>query len=155
MEEIEQTDKRPVLTAVFTLFASAFTSATLLPGSSEVVLLALLAAEQGQAMVLLAVATVGNVSGSLVNWVLGRFFAHWRQARWFPVGAAEYARAEGWFQRYGSWLLLASWVPVVGDPLTVVAGAFRVGFWRFMVLVTLAKFGRYAVLVFGYLWWRG
>ncbi len=140
---------------VFLLFFSAFTSATLLPGSSEAVLLGLLGTGQGQWGLLLAVATLGNVAGSVVNWVLGRFFAHWRHERWFPVGPEAYARAQGWFRRYGSWLLLASWVPVIGDPFTVVAGTFRVGFWRFVVLVTLAKFGRYAVLVVGYLWWRG
>lgn len=136
------------------LFFSAFTSATLLPGSSEAVLLGMLGTGQGGWPGLLAAATLGNVAGSVVNWVLGRFFAHFRHARWFPVGPEAYARAEGWFRRYGSWLLLASWVPVVGDPITVVAGTFRVGFWRFLAVVTLAKFARYAMIIIGFLWWQ-
>lgn len=128
------------------LFLSAFTSATLLPGSSEAVLVALLAAGTIAPGPLIGVATAGNVLGSVVNWVLGRGIARFRDARWFPVTPAAYARAEGWFRRWGMWSLLLSWVPVLGDPLTVVAGALRVRFWPFLVLVTLGKAARYAAI---------
>lgn len=141
------------MTPFLLLFVSAFTSATLLPGSSEVTLLALLATGQQQVGVLVAVATFGNVLGSVVNWVMGRFFAHFRDRRWFPVKPEALARAEGWFNKYGYWLLLASWAPVVGDPITVVAGSLRVGFWRFVILVTLAKGLRYGVIAAGFIWW--
>lgn len=128
------------------LFLSAFTSATLLPGSSEAVLAALLATGTGAPGLLVAVATAGNVLGSVVNWVLGRGIARFRDRRWFPVSPEGYARAEGWFRRWGLWSLLLSWVPVLGDPLTVVAGALRVPFVPFLVLVTLGKAARYAAI---------
>jgi len=54
--------------------------------------------------------------------------------------------AENWYQRYGKWSLLLSWLPVIGDPLTVVAGVLKVPFVIFVVLVTIAKLGRYLVL---------
>ena len=61
-------------------------------------------------------------------------------------------RAQGWFVRFGLWSLLLSWVPVIGDPLTVVAGLLRVPFWRFFVLVSVGKVMRYGLVV--YLWQR-
>jgi membrane protein YqaA with SNARE-associated domain len=97
--------------------------------------------------VLLAVATAGNVLGAVVNWGLGRFFVHFRDRRWFPVKPATYARVERWYERYGVWSLLFAWLPIVGDPLTVVAGALRANLALFVVLVTVGKLGRYAVLV--------
>jgi membrane protein YqaA with SNARE-associated domain len=132
--------------ALTALFFSAFTSATLLPGSSEAVLLALLAAGTATPAALVATAAAGNVLGSVVNWVLGLYIARFRDRRWFPVTPAAYARAEGWYRRWGVWSLLLSWLPVVGDPLTVVAGALRVGFWRFLLLVTIGKIGRYVFI---------
>lgn len=128
------------------LFLSAFTSATLLPGSSEAVLATLLATGAGVPGQLVAVATAGNVLGSVVNWALGRGIARFRDRRWFPVSPQALARAEGWFRRWGLWSLLLSWVPVLGDPLTVVAGALRVPFAPFLVLVTLGKAARYAAI---------
>jgi membrane protein YqaA with SNARE-associated domain len=56
------------------------------------------------------------------------------------------ARAQQWYQRYGCWTLLLSWLPVVGDPLTLVAGVMREPLWRFVLLVSIAKAGRYLVL---------
>lgn len=108
------------------LFLSALASATLLPGSSEAALLALLATGNGDPALLVAAATAGNVAGSLLNWSLGRYLLHLSAHPWFPVRPADYTRAAGWFRRHGIWLLLFSWVPVVGDPLTLAAGAARV-----------------------------
>jgi membrane protein YqaA with SNARE-associated domain len=141
------------ISAFAALFLSAFLSATLLPGSSEAALVALLAAGKGSPAALIAVATVGNVLGSCVNWLLGRFFAHFSDRRWFPVGPQAFARAEQWYGRYGVWSLLFAWVPIIGDPLTVVAGALRTKFKWFLPLVTLGKFARYLVLAGGFLWW--
>jgi len=129
------------------LATSAFTSATLLPGSSEAVLLALLAAKTGSLGVLIVVATVGNVLGSVTNWALGRFFMRFQDRSWFPIEAKATARASVWYNRYGSWMLLFAWVPVIGDPITLLAGAFRVGFLKFLVLVTLSKGLRYLFIV--------
>lgn len=143
-------------TAVYgLLFFSAFTSATLLPGSSEATLAALLATGQGAVLWLFIVATTGNVLGSVVNWLLGRFFVSFRDRRWFPVTAQGLARAEAWFARYGVWALLLSWLPVIGDPITVVAGTMRINFLRFVLLVSLAKAGRYLFVVGAVLWWQG
>jgi membrane protein YqaA with SNARE-associated domain len=135
------------------LFLSAFLSATLLPGSSEAALVALLAAGKGSPAVLIAVATLGNVLGSCVNWVLGRFFAHFRDRRWFPVGPRAFDRAERWYGRYGVWSLLFAWVPIIGDPLTVVAGVLRTELRWFLPLVVLGKLARYVAVAGGYLWW--
>lgn len=143
----------PEFAAYAGLFTSAFLSATLLPGSSEVALIALLAAGRGEPLLLLLFATVDNVLGSVVNWAMGRFLSRFRDRRWFPVDRGAYERAIGWFERYGKWSLLLSWLPVIGDPLTVAAGAMRVGFWQFTVLVTLGKAARYAFIAAAYGWW--
>lgn len=135
------------------LFLSAFLSATLLPGSSEAALVALLAAGKGSPAALVAVATFGNVLGSCVNWLLGRFFSHFRGRRWFPVGPQAFDRAVLWYSRYGVWSLLFAWVPVVGDPLTLAAGVLRTDLRWFILLVTLGKLARYLAIAAGFLWW--
>lgn len=127
------------------LFLAAFLAATLLPMQSEAVLVALLLADHPVAW-LVAVASAGNVLGSLVNWWLGRGLERFRDRRWFPVSPAALARAQDWYARHGRWTLLLSWLPVVGDPLTLVAGVMRERLWVFLLLVTFAKTGRYAVL---------
>jgi membrane protein YqaA with SNARE-associated domain len=93
------------------------------------------------------VATLGNVLGSLLNWLLGRYLSHFADHRWFPFSARQMGRASGWYQRWGYWSLLASWVPIIGDPLTLAAGMMREPLWRFLLIVALAKGGRYLVLI--------
>ncbi|PIA72483.1 YqaA family protein [Pseudomonas sediminis] len=134
------------LSAYPTLFLSAFGAATLLPLQSEAVLVALLLAGQHPLWALLLVATLGNVLGSWVNWLLGRSIEHYRERRWFPVSQTRLQQAQGWYARYGRWSLLLSWMPVIGDPLTLVAGVMRERLWVFLAIVTLAKASRYAVL---------
>ena len=126
---------------------SAFLAATLLPFSSEAVLVALVAAGPEDAWRLFAVATLANTAGSCVNWTLGRFLLHWRDRPWFPVSAGRLERAQAWFARWGHWSLLLAWLPVVGNPLTVAAGVMREGFGRFVLLVGLGKAARYAAVV--------
>lgn len=135
------------LAAYAGLFAASFLAATVFPFQSELVLLGLLLGGDFPWPALLAVATLGNVLGSVVNWGLGRFLLHFRDRRWFPVNPQAYARVERWYRRYGVWSLLLAWLPVVGDPLTVVAGALRANLALFVVLVTVGKLGRYAALV--------
>lgn len=134
------------LSAYPALFLSAFGAATLLPLQSEAVLVALLLAGQHPLGALLLVATLGNVLGSWVNWLLGRSIEHYRERRWFPVSPARLQQAQSWYARYGRWSLLLSWMPVIGDPLTLVAGVMRERLWVFLAIVTLAKASRYAVL---------
>ena len=135
------------------LFAAAFVAATILPAQSELLLGAMLVSGRFDTAALLAVATAGNVLGSIVNWLLGRYFAHHREKRWFPASVATMARAEAWFARFGPAVLLLSWVPVIGDPLTVVAGVLRMRFVTFLLVVTLAKGGRYLFLTFAVMNW--
>ncbi len=134
------------MTAYVVLFASALVAATVLPMQSEAVLVGLLVAGHHSVAALLAVATVGNVLGSVINWVLGRYLLRFRDRRWFPASDAQLHRAQAWYRRYGRWSLLGSWLPLVGDPLTVVAGVMREPFATLLVLVTVAKGARYLVL---------
>ena len=128
------------------LFLAAFLAATILPAQSELLLSGLILSGHYSLVGLLAVATAGNVAGSVVNWMLGRYFAHYKDARWFPVKGASMAKAESWFDRFGPAVLLLSWMPVIGDPLTLVAGVLKMRFLPFLLIVTLAKGGRYLVL---------
>lgn len=128
------------------LFSAALVAATLLPAQSEAVLVALLATGKYAPLTLITIATLGNVSGSLINWLLGRGIERFRNRRWFPVSARALERATGWYQKWGRWSLLLSWMPIIGDPLTVAAGLLREPLWSFLLLVTLAKAGRYVIL---------
>lgn len=128
------------------LFASALVAATILPMQSEAVLAGLLAAGGRPAVLLIVVATVGNVLGSVINWYLGRVLLRFKDRRWFPSSDVQLERAQRWYARYGRWSLLGSWLPVIGDPLTVVAGVMREPLGPFLLLVTVAKGGRYLVL---------
>ena len=129
------------------VFLSAFLAATILPFSSELVLSAVYGAGDGDAVTLWLVASTGNVLGALVNWALGRHLLHWQDRKWFPFKACQLKRADVWFQRYGVWTLLIAWVPVVGDPLTFVAGFLRVNVWLFLTLVSIGKAGRYMAVL--------
>lgn len=135
------------ITSYVGLFLAAFAAATVLPMQSEAALVAMLLSERYVPAVLLAVATFGNVLGSVVNWGLGLWVEHLKHKRWFPVGEEKLKKAQAIYQRYGYWSLLLSWVPIIGDPITLVAGVMREPFWRFMLLVTLAKAGRYLLLM--------
>jgi len=131
------------------LFFSAFLAATIIPASSEVVLVALQASGTGQPGALFAVALLGNVLGSLTDWLLGRFLLRFQGRRWFPVGPVAHERAASWFRRYGTWSLLLAWLPIIGDPLCLVAGALRVPLGQFLLIVTAGKAARYLLLMGG------
>jgi len=129
------------------LLVAAFLAATLLPAQSEALLASLVIADRQPVLALLAVASLGNIAGSASNWLLGRWIEHYRDRKWFPVTPQALARAEGAYRRWGHWSLLASWVPIIGDPLTLVAGVLREPFWRFLLIVSLAKIARYCVVI--------
>ncbi|MDQ4062142.1 MAG: DedA family protein [Pseudomonadota bacterium] len=136
------------------LFAAALLAATILPLQSEAVLVGLLLSGRYPWWLLIAVASVGNTLGSVVNWLLGRFIAQFEDRRWFPVKREAVARAETWYRRYGYWSLLLSWAPFIGDPLTVVAGVLREPLPIFVLLVAVAKTVRYiavAAVTFGWM----
>ncbi|MDQ6438033.1 YqaA family protein [Mesorhizobium sp. LHD-90] len=125
------------------LFAAAFVAATILPMQSEAALAALLMTHSFPPAALIAVASVGNVLGSVVNWAIGRGIGKLRGRTWFPASPAKLDRAARWYRRYGRWSLLLSWAPIIGDPLTVVAGALREPLWSFVLIVAFAKVARY------------
>lgn len=133
-------------TALIALFTSALLAGSILPAQSELVLAAMLRAGNLSPWLLVTVATAGNVLGAGINYLLGRSVARFRHRRWFPLSDAGWQRAKRLFNRYGAGTLLFSWLPVIGDGFTLIAGAARTPPWLFLVLVTLAKGGRYAVL---------
>lgn len=129
----------------FGLFVSAFLAATILPLSSEVVLSALLLSDLSP-VALVAIATTGNVLGSLVNYALGYWLSLEVIKRWLRISEAEFVRAEQRFVKYGLFSLCFAWVPVIGDPLTLIAGVLRIRLFWFVVLVTAGKLARYMVI---------
>ena len=135
------------------LFLSALVAATILPMQSEAVLAGLILAGRQPMVWLLLAASLGNVLGSVVNYALGRMVERFSGRRWFPASPEALARAREHYERWGRWSLLLSWAPVVGDPLTVIAGMLREPLWRFVALVTVAKVGRYLVLAWAVLAW--
>lgn len=127
------------------MFVSAFLAATILPVSSEIVLAAMLTQEFSPSILVL-VATTGNVLGAVVNYGLGLWASLHVLRRLLGMSEQAYEKAEQRFRKYGMASLLLAWMPVIGDPLTVLAGALRVNFLWFLLLVTIGKGLRYIVL---------
>jgi membrane protein YqaA with SNARE-associated domain len=134
----------------WSLFFSALISSTLFPGGSEALLLYRLN-EGGDAFVLVVIATVGNVLGSLITYGMGRLGNEAVHKKWLRMDAAKVARAEAWFEKYGMPSLLLAWLPIVGDPLCLVAGLLRYGVLPFLLLVTIGKLIRYAFLAWAWI----
>lgn len=123
------------------LFFSALVSATILPGSSEIVLVALLAKFPTLFWESIIVATVGNTLGGMTSYVLGRFVPNKLEGK-----------AIAWLTRYGEWALLLSWVPLIGDALCIAAGWLRINAWLALAMLTIGKCARYLALAFGWTW---
>lgn len=135
------------------MFVSAFGAATLLPIGSEPVFIGLLLGGVTAPWLLVMVASTGNTLGAVVNWWLGGHLERFAGRRWFPVGPAALERARGWYARWGRWSLLLAWLPLVGDPLTVMAGVMRERLWVFLALVGFSKTCRFAALALITLQW--
>lgn len=93
------------------------------------------------------VATLGNVLGSCVNYWLGTQVLRFKHNKWFPVSEQGLEKAQNQFNKYGVYSLLFAWLPVIGDPLTVIGGIFKVRFSVFLLLVTLGKGARYLAVI--------
>jgi membrane protein YqaA with SNARE-associated domain len=130
------------------LFAISFLAATILPFSSELTLAGLIATSNYDNLLLLIVASFGNVLGSVVNWVLGFYSRNLTAKKWFPFKGRKIEGSSKWFDKFGKWSLLFAWVPVIGDPLTLVAGLLRVKFLEFLILVMIGKISRYLVILY-------
>ena len=130
-----------------TLFISSFAAATILPAQSEALLAYQVLIAPDAVIKLVAVATLGNVLGATFNWWLGRLTENFRAKKWFPANEEQLRKAERLYRKYGRYSLLLSWVPIIGDPITIVAGVLREPMLSFVLLVTVAKIARYVFVV--------
>ena len=136
--------------AYVSLFFSALIAATVFPAQSEMVLVYLVQQAAHPVWALVVVASIGNVLGSVINFALGYSVHRFKDRRWFPASPKQMDRAQAFYAKWGRYSLLASWVPIIGDPITVVAGVLRDRFLIFLILVAIAKSGRYVVLVYAF-----
>lgn len=128
------------------LFLSAFVSATLFPLGSEALLIYNLTQGYSVALLLL-VATIGNTLGSCVNYYLGYKGEAYCEQKGY-IKSDKIAKYQHYFNRFGPLVLLFSWAPIIGDPLTFIAGILKYNFRYFVLLVVCAKFIRYAILAY-------
>ena len=131
------------MTAYLSLFFLSFLAATLIPTSSELTLAALLSTNNFNSLALLATASFGNILGSVFNWFLGFYLLKHINKKWFPFNEKQIVSASKWFNKFGVWSLLFAWLPIIGDPLTFIAGILRIRFLLFLVLVAIGKIARY------------
>jgi membrane protein YqaA with SNARE-associated domain len=129
----------------FGLFVAAFLAATILPLSSEVVLSTLLLSGLSPTA-LITIATIGNVLGSLTNYAIGYWASLEVIKKWLKMSEDDFIRAEQRFVKYGLFSLCFAWVPIIGDPLTVIAGILRIRLLWFVILVSTGKLLRYIVI---------
>ena len=132
--------------AYLSLFLAAFLAATIIPAQSEAGLSALIMTTENNVILLVVVATFGNVLGAVVNWYLGRWVNRFSDRRWFPIKPLQLSRATLWYRKYGRWSLLLSWLPFIGDPITIAAGVLREPFLSFVLIVGFAKAIRYILV---------
>ena len=130
------------------LFIISFLAATILPLSSELTLAGLIATYNYNNLLLLIIASLGNILGSVFNWILGFYSRNLTSKKWFPFKDGQISRSSNLFNKFGKWSLLFAWVPIIGDPLTLVAGLFRVKFKEFLILVSIGKVFRYFLIYY-------
>lgn len=135
--------------AYLSLFLTSFASATLLPGGSEVLFTYLLN-QSFSPELLLFFAFTGNTLGAFVNYLLGKYSTAFARQKGY-MSETSLRKAEDVFARYGTWSLLLSWLPIIGDPLTFVAGMTRYVWWKFLLIVGFAKYARYLFIYISFL----
>ena len=131
------------LEAYASLFISSLLSSTILPGYSEITLTTLILLEKYSQILLIFYASLGNILGSIINWYLGSYITKFVNKNWFPFKKKQLDKASSWYLKYGKWSLILCWVPIIGDPLTIVAGIFRVRLIIFITIVSISKILRY------------
>jgi len=132
-----------VIIGYLSLFTISFLAATILPLSSELMLASMLSIEGYNRTLLIVFSSLGNILGSVFNWVLGFYFIKLQNKKWFPFNEKQISKSSLWFEKYGKWSLLFAWVPIIGDPLTFVAGTMKTKFFIFLILVGIGKISRY------------
>ena len=130
------------------LFIISLLAATILPLSSEIVLTTMLLTNLFEKNILLVIASSGNILGSIFNWYLGKKITIFQDRKWFPVSPEQLNKSQKYFKKYGLWSLLLAWVPVIGDPLTLLAGVLKVRFSIFFILVSISKISRYVFILY-------
>ena len=130
------------------LLLFSFLAATFLPFSSEVILTTMYLSKNFNIFILLIVASIGNISGSLFNWYLGKKILIFKDKKWFPISNDRLKKSEKFFQKYGVWSLLLAWVPIIGDPLTMIAGVLRIKLIVFLIFVSTSKISRYIFIIY-------
>tara|TARA_B110000902_G_C14042888_1_gene488557 strand:+ start:283 stop:702 length:420 start_codon:yes stop_codon:yes gene_type:complete len=131
------------MTAYFLLLLISFLAATILPLSSELALASLLNTGKYNSFVLIGTASLGNILGSVFNWLLGFYLFKFLNKKWLPFKENQINVASKRFSKFGVWSLLFTWVPIIGDPLTFIAGILKINFLLFLFLVAVGKISRY------------
>ena len=134
------------------LFTVAFMVATIVPFGSEAYFVTLLSMDKYNDLLLIIAASLGNVLGSVFNWVCGYYVNYLIKKPWFPLNNNMIDRGDNMFKKYGKWSLLLSWVPFIGDPITFVAGTLRYSLLPFIILVSIGKVGRYLLIYISLNW---
>ena len=131
------------MTAYLSLLLISFLAATIFPLSSELTLASLLSTSEYNSFALIGAASLGNILGSIFNWLLGFYLFKYISKKWFPFKENQTNDAIKRFNKFGVWSLLFAWVPIIGDPLTFIAGVLKINFLLFLVLVAFGKISRY------------
>ena len=134
------------------LFLVAFMVATIIPFGSEAYFITLLSSGEFNNFILFIIVSIGNVLGSLFNWLCGYYINYFIKKPWFPINNQMIDRGNKIFKKYGKWSLLFSWVPFIGDPITFVSGTLRYPIVPFLVLVSIGKVGRYLIIYLSIIW---
>jgi len=137
-----------IILSYFKLFLISFLAATVLPLSSEIVLTTMLLTNLFEKSLLLVFASLGNILGSVLNWYLGKKLNLYKDKKWFPVSAERLKKSQYYFNKYGLWSLLIAWVPIIGDPITLLAGVLNVRLSIFLFLVSISKISRYVFILY-------
>ena len=132
--------------AILGLFLSAFLAATLIPAQSELSLGYLVINTDYSMVLLVTVASLGNTTGATINWCIGQGVARSVVRSEKIKASTRYWTPINWYKKYGQWTLLLSWAPFIGDPITVIAGIFKVPLKTFLLIVALAKTSRYVFI---------
>ncbi|MDB2550886.1 DedA family protein [Rickettsiales bacterium] len=130
------------------LFLSAFFAATIFPAGSEIMLAYLVVLQNHDPYLLLIIATIGNVLGSITNYILGYYLIKFKNNRFFTIKDKKIKKYSKIYQKWGIYSLLFAWLPIVGDPLTLISGIFKTNIWTFLLLVTIGKAARYIFIIF-------
>lgn len=132
----------------FGLFIVSFLAATLLPLGSEI-FVATMTVSEYNAWFVFIVATIGNTMGSITNYYIGKLGSNFILSRYIKVDSKKQQKSEQIYQKWGSPILFFAWIPIIGDPLTVVAGIFKLNLYLFIFWVVLGKGFRYFLVIMG------